>query len=270
MSADLRRIPPAPRHVHWRKVLGYRWPLAAATFALAIYGGILTWLFFLANSERSVNAERFDRGPRKAVEAVVRATGTAPDGSQRVDFEFFADGQNWTSSMRVPGGQWREGQALPIEYLAGMPTINRIQGAPPDLAARQFDPTHTFVTLVVPGLLLGICWLAGVLHLRHVLAHGVVSLAEIQDVRRVRFCLPECLSVRFSFKDHRAQERTSRHWVRVHSPLGQRLVHQRPRSGKDKVPALHDRRFPQQCRLVLPEDFGPDLDRVDPRELLKL
>ena len=52
---------------------------------------------------------------REFVEAVVRATGTAPDGSQNVDFEFYADGQNWTSSMRVPGGQWREGQALPIE-----------------------------------------------------------------------------------------------------------------------------------------------------------
>lgn len=270
MSVEVRRIPPAPRHVHWRKVLGYRWPLAAATFALAIYGGILTWLFFLANSERAVNAERFERGPRHAVEAVVRATGTAPDGSQRVDFDFEADGHRWNSTMRVPGGRYQEQQKVQIEYLAGTPSNNRIVGAPPDLAARQVDPTHTFVVLVVPGLLLGLCWLAGVLHLRHVLAHGVVSLAEVQDVRRIRFCLPECLSVRFTFKDHRAAARTSRHWVRLHSPLGRRLVERQPGNGKDKLPVLHDRRFPQHCRLVLPEDFGPDLDRVDPRKLVQL
>lgn len=270
MSVEVRRIPPAPRHVHWRKVLGYRWPLAAAMFALAIYGGVLTWLFFLANSERSVNAERFERGPRKPAEAVVRATGTAPDGSQSVDYEFYADGHNWTANMRVPGGAWRDGQKLQIEYLAGAPTLNRIVGTPPDLAARQFDPSHTFATLVVPGLLLGLCWLAGVLHLRHVLAHGDVSSAEVLEIRRVRFCLPESLSVRFVFKDHRAQERRSRHWVRLHSPLGQRLLQLLGRTGKERVPVLHDRRFPQHCRLVLPEDFGPDLDRVDPRQLLKL
>lgn len=262
MPAEVQRIPPAPRRVSWKKVLGYRWPLLALTFALAIYGGVLTWLFYLANSGAFVDAERFEQGARNKVEAVVRATRQENDASQRVDYEFYADGQNWTGTSRVPGGDYREGQAVPVEYRLGMPTLNRIAGAPPDLRAPQLDPNHTFLVLVVPGLLIGLCWLAGMLHLRHVLVHGIVSVGQVLEIRRVRFCLPECLSVRFSFKDHRAVMRHSRHWVRMHSPLGQRLMLMVAYEKLERVPVLHDRRMPQHCRLVEPADFSTDLGRI--------
>ena len=270
MPAEVQRIPPAPRRVSWGRVLGYRWPLAAATFALSVYGGVVTWLFFLANSGVFVEAERLEQGARAAVVAVVRAVATDAEASQRVDYEFYADGQTWTGTSRVPGGTWREGQGVPVEYRLGTPTLNRIAGAPVKLRAPQFNPTHTFLLLVVPGLLLGLGWLVGVLRLRHVLVHGDVGVAQVLEVRHVRFCLPESLSVRFTFKDHRAQTRTSRHWVRVHSRLGARLLQRIDRESPERVPVLHDRRFPQHCRLVLPAYFGPDLGRVDPAALLKL
>lgn len=268
VANEVRDIPPAPRRVRWRKVLGYRWPLAAATFVLSVYGGVITWLFFLANSFLFVDADRLERGPREPVEAVVRAVKDI-DGSkaQVVDYEFYAEGHNYTGSCRVVEGAWREGQAVPIEYSKGNPNLSRIRDTQVDVRAKRFDPGQSFALLVVPGLLLGIAWLAGVMRLRSVLMHGDVGVATILDVKRVRFCLPECVSVRFQFKDRRAQDRTSRHWVRVHSPLGARLVQMMEMGRFEKSPVLHDRKAPQHCRLVLPSDFGGDLAPADVRSL---
>lgn len=270
---EVQLIPPAPRRVRWRKVLGYRWPLAAATFALSIYGGVITWLFFLANSFLFVEADRLEHSTRLAVDAVVRAVVDQDRGDprvQRVDYEFYAEGQNFTGSCRVLDGAYREGMALPIEYAAGNPNLSRVRDARIEVRPRRFEASNSFALLVVPGLLLGVAWLAGVMRLRTVLMHGDVGTATILEVRRVRFCLPESLSVKFCFKDRRAVDRTSRHWVRLHSPLGHRLMAMQTSGRSDKVPVLHDRRVPQHCRLVLPADFGGDLAPVDASALPRL
>ncbi len=270
---EVQLIPPAPRRVRWRKVLGYRWPLAAATFALSVYGGVITWLFFLANSFLFVEADRLENSTRVPVDAVVRAVTDGDRGDakvQRIDYEFYSEGHVFTGSCRVVDGAFREGMSVPIEYAAGNPNLSRVRDARIEVRARRFDPSNSFALLVVPGLLLGIAWLAGVMRLRSVLMHGDVGVATIVDVRRVRFCLPESLSVKFCFKDRRAVERTSRHWVRLHSPLGERLLAMQAEARVDKLPVLHDRRVPQHCRLVLPADFGGDLAPVDANALPRL
>ena len=254
----MQRIPPAPRRVAWRRVLSYRWPLLFLCFALSVYGGVVTWLFFLANSHKALEAERLAAGPTVTVEAVVERTvelGAAGRPVQRVEYRFAAEGQVYSGTSKVPGGAWRQGQAVTVLYLAGQPSLNRIQDAPPDMAAVFVEPRDTLVLLVVPGLLLGMLYLAGALRLRSVLMHGDVSVATIASVRILRGCLPESVSVRFSFRDHRATLRHSRHWVRTHSPLGERLVRMQHTGAFERVPVLHDRHAPQRCRLVLPQDF---------------
>lgn len=254
-------------------MLGYRWPLAALTFALAIYGGVITWLLFLANSDRLERMHRLDAGPTDRVEAEVSAIedlGPASHRTRWVEFEFRAGDQDWPSRRPVPDGTQQPGDTIEIEFLRAEPSLNRIVGAPQVLTAPWLDHGDSFAMLVVPGLLIGLAWLAGVLHLRRVLAHGDVGVAQVLDVRPVRWCLPESYSVRFRFRDHHAHERTSRHWVRAHSPLGQRLLTMMRHSRFDRVPVLHDRRFPQHCRLVLPEDFGSDANAVDPAATIRL
>lgn len=258
----------------WRKVLGYRWPLAAATFVLVVYGGVMNWMLFLANSARTEDAARLERGPRVALTAVVTAaepaaTADAP-ARQRVDYTFSADGQQWTGRGVAPRASYADHHPIRVEYLAGEPRLNRIVDAPVDTRAPWFDPGDAFALLLVPGLLLGLGYLAGVFHLRRVLAHGDVGIAAVASVRRVRWCLPDTLAVRFQFRDHRAQERTGRHWVRAHSALGERLTVMQHTGAFDRVPVLHDRRFPQHCRLVLPEDFAPDRHPVDPAATIRL
>ena len=77
MVHDIRGIPPAPRHVRWRKVLGYRWPLAAATFLLAVYGGVLTWMLFLAHGGKAQDDWALDERP--TIHAQGRVLAVTPD-----------------------------------------------------------------------------------------------------------------------------------------------------------------------------------------------
>ena len=74
--------------------------------------------------------------------------------------------------------------------------------------------------MVVPGCLLLLRWLAGAMQLRHVLVHGDVSVGHVTRVVRVPLVMPEMLSVRYEFVDHRAIRRSNRHWVRARGELG--------------------------------------------------
>ena len=271
MASEIQRIPPAPRRVAWRKVLGYRWPLAAVAFVLAAYCGVLTWMLFLANSGIIEDRNRWEAGPRKPVVAVIRsAVPTAALGSpvpQHVEYDFYADGQSFSGEGNVDSGTFTEGQAIDVEFLAGTPSINYVAGVRRE-QSRWLETV--FALVVVPGLLIGIGYAVGVLHLRRVLAHGDVGQAQITMVRRVPFCLPESFAVHYVFRDHRAMERTGRHWVRAHSALGQRLLTMMRHGSYDRVPVLHDRTSPQHSRLVLPDDFSPDKHPIDPAATIRL
>ena len=50
MTREVHDIPPAPRHVRWRAALWHRWPLAFLGFVLAVYGGLITLMLFLAST----------------------------------------------------------------------------------------------------------------------------------------------------------------------------------------------------------------------------
>ena len=63
------------------------------------------------------------------------------------------------------------------------------------------------------------------------------------------------LSVSYEFRDHRAGTRKNRHWVRARGALGQRLRNWSVHNPTEALPVLHDRRFPQWNRLLLPQDF---------------
>lgn len=275
MPSEVQRIPPAPRRVALRRVLGYRWPLLVLTFVLFVYGGLITWMFFLASSGIGEDAERLAKGPLVRVTATVTAASPAAGRDaqprrQQVDYAFHTGGQNWTGEGEVAAGTFGEGHPIEIEHLAGEPRLNRIVGGVPPVPPTWLDPANAFALVVVPGFLIGLCYLAGVFHLRQVLAHGDVALAQVTTVARVRFCLPESFAVAFRFRDHRAEERRGRHWVRAHSPLGERLLTMLRHGAMDKVPVLHDRRHPQHCRLVLPDDFQPDGRPVDPAATIRL
>ncbi len=275
VANEVQRIPPAPRRVSWRKVLGYRWPLAVATFVLLIYGGVMTWMFFLNNSSTVEDAARLASGTRVPVDGVVLvaqppATGDLPVEHQRIEYSFHADGHQWEGHGETRHSALHERSAIAVEYLAGVPSLSRIVGAEVITRAPWFDPRDAFTLLVLPGLVVGLGYLAGVFHLRRVLAHGDVGLAQVELVRRVRFCLPESFAVRFTFRDHHARSRRGYHWVRAHSALGQRLLTMLRHGTHEKVPVLHDRRFPQHSRLVLPDDFSPDARPIDPAATIRL
>lgn len=264
MSREVQGIPPAPRPVRWSRVLGYRWPLAAVALALGAYVGLWTWMMFLAAGGKARDGRRLDAEP--TVQASASVTKVEELGEdQRVDYTFehvMASGQRveLRDTSFAPRGTFAAGDRATVELLPAEPNVSRLAGHRSDRIPKWLQPGPWFLLLVVPGLLAGLAWLAGVLHLRQVLVHGDVGIARVLSVRRVRWCLPETWSVQFTFRDHRAQERRSRHWVRAHSTLGARV---RPpgHHALVRVPVLHDRRWPQYCRLVVTEDFAPAPER---------
>ena len=264
MTREVQGIPPAPRPARWHKALGYRWPLAALAFSLACYGGVWTWMLFLANGGKAADGRRLDAGPTR--EAVATVTEVEPSGiidadtpADRVVFTYDAGGHNaWRNESFAAQGTFTKGDEAVVEYLPGEPHISRLVGWHADLLPDLVEPGLWLVWLVVPGLLAGLAYLIGVMHLRRILVHGDVTVARVLAVERVPLCLPEAWSARFSFRDHSAKEITSRHWVRAHSELGRRL---RPLLDGEveelRMPVLHDRQRPRSCRLVTAEDFAP-------------
>jgi hypothetical protein len=174
-----------------------------------------------------------------------------------IHYRFASGGREFDGTAFAPAGRFRPQDAVTVELLENEPNRNRIVGTRLHVAKAWLDPGLWFATLVVPGLLLLLGWLAGVFHLRHIVVHGDVSVATVLQIERLRWVLPATLSVRYSFKDHRAILRRGRHWVRVRGPLGQRLLSWHG-DGPQTLPVLHDRRYPQWNRLAVAPDFAPD------------
>jgi hypothetical protein len=261
MVREVRSIPPAPRRVRLRSLLGYRWPLLFAAFVMTVYGGLFTWMLFLADGAKPSDNRRLEIGPVETAAGTVTSIEPARlvDGRphERVHYEFaFAD-DSFAGAAFALEGRYEPDDAVMVELLPREPNINRIVGTRLHVARIWLHPGLWFATMVVPGFLVFLGWLAGVLHLRHVVVHGDVGVATVLQLTRVRWVLPDTLAVRYSFRDHRAVLRHGRHWVRAHGALGQRLANWRG-DGALLMPVLHDRRFPQWSRLAVATDFASD------------
>ena len=170
-------------------------------------------------------------------------------------YEFRIESSNLRGGCFVPVGEWREGGACEVEALAADWNVNRIRGGALHLDRDWLRARFWVTALAVPGGLLLLAWLAGALQLRQVLVHGDASLGGGPRVPRVQGVLPQMLRVDNTFRDHRATTRHNRHWVRAHGELGVRLLAQMAAGRFEEMPVLHDRRFPQWNRMLLPADF---------------
>jgi hypothetical protein len=265
MKREVQGIPPAPRTVRWTAVLAFRWPLAAIALALAGYGGMWTWMLFLAQGGSVGDDERLDNSPTVQVDGKVLLLRSELDPESAATLELveyeFAYGMpgnttptTWHGASFAILGKHHRDDTVRVQLLPAEPNRSRILGERANLTPKGIGPSIWLWTLVVPGFFLGIVYGLGVLRLRRILNTGDVGIARLRGVRRIRFILPEMWLVEFQFRDRNALEKTTRHWVRAHSGLGARL--QRIRDGSDEgIPVLHDRNKARLCRLALPEDF---------------
>jgi hypothetical protein len=277
MRNEVRLIPTAPRRVRPLPLLAHRWPLLAIGGTLTLVGGLCAWMLLLARGAFASDQRRLDAGPVAQTTAQItrideplRDGGQAvrwPDGIQRqcVHYTFTWRDVECRGQSFVRLGSHRPGDMVTIELLPEEPNRNRTLGGLLYLERSWLQPENWLGTLVVPGGLLLLGWLAGVFQLRKVLVHGDVSLARVTAIEPVRGLIPEMLRVQFEFRDHRAVLRPGRHWVRVHSELGARLLRGRETGVTVQLPVLHDRMFPQWSRLVLVQHFLPaSPEPVDP------
>ena len=270
MMHEVRSIPTAPRRIRLRPLLAHRWPLFFLGALCVITGGLTSWMLFLAAGAKPSDERRLNLGPATIVagvverveEPVLEANGTPiewPDHVQRqaVHYTFVFRDLHLSGTSFAKVGALHQGDPVEVELLPLEPNRNRIKGTLLHLERGWLKPGNWLGAIVMPGLLLLLGWVAGVFQLWQVLVYGDVSVGNVTHVRPVRFVLPEMLSVRFEFRDHRARLRSTRHWVRLHSELGMRLHKQQHTGWFEPMPVLHDRRLPQWNRMLLPLDFLP-------------
>jgi len=270
MMHEVRSIPTAPRSVRPGPILAHRWPLLALGVQLIVIGGLWAWMLFLAAGAKPSDQRRLDEGPVAQVTATVnRVDEPLRDrngelvpwhdviGRQHVHYSFRHRDHDQPGSSFARVGDYQVGSTATVELLPDEPNRNRIVGTVLHVSHAWLEPTNWLIAVVVPGALVLLGWLAGVFQLRQVLVHGDVAVGTVLDVAPVRFVLPEMLRVAFVFRDHHAATWRGRHWVRVHSRLGQRLCQQLQAGRFEPMPVLHDRRFPQWSRMLVPQDFLP-------------
>jgi hypothetical protein len=266
MRHEVRSIPPAPRRVRLRPLLAFRWPMLALGGALTVAGSLLAWLMFLQEGGKPSIDRHLDAGPNAIVTATVKSVDPAFDrGGRRwqwvhYSFELPKDpvwdkGATADGASFVDADRFAAGDRVEVEYSVANHNENRILGGHVWLDRAWLHPPFWLATLVTPGALVLIGWLASVFQLRHVLVHGDVTVGTVLDVANVRLMLPEMLRVTYEFRDHHASVRRHSHWVRTHGALGARLTRQMHTGWFEAMPVLHDRRLPQWNRMLLPQDF---------------
>lgn len=258
---EVRSIPAAPRRVRAGPILAHRWPMALIGGVMVAFGGLLSWMLFLAAGAKPSDQHWLDEGDTAEAPGVVTRVDEsrirAPDGSwwQWVHYDFTYDGNQMSSASMAPADTCSAGMTVRVEVIPQAPRINRIVGSKLHFDRAWLEPESWIAAVVVPGALLLLGWLAGAFHLRHVLIYGDVSTGKVRRARPVPWLLPEVIEVTFEFRDHRAVLRRGRHWVRARSALGAQVQHQMHTGWFEPLPVLHDRRFPQWNRLVLARDF---------------
>ena len=268
MPNEVRSIPPAPRRVRLRPLLAHRWPLLAASLPMVLLGSLIAWAMFLQSGGKFSLGPRLDAGPTLLANGVATTVYDSVEFDGRpwndVRYEFEFAGSTIYGGSFVDAGRYEVGDAVQVEVLQDDPNVNRVVGGTLHIDRRWLYAQFWIVVLTTPGALILMGWLAGVLQLRQVLAHGDVSVGKVLDVRSVRLVPPEMLQVTYEFRDHRAQRRKNRHWVRARGALGGRLAAWSPEDGRLALPVLHDRRVPHWNRMLLADDFlTPQADAFD-------
>ncbi len=259
MMHEVRSIPPAPRKARRTALLAHRWPILAIGGALTVLGSLLAWLMFLQAGGKPSEQLRLDAGPVNLATATVVGVDEPMTLSgrqwQMVHYNINCPGGTSVGSSIAPAGLYRIDDTVQVEMLVGEENVNRIVGTLRHVMQPWCQPERWLVTMVVPGLLVLLGWLASAFQLRHVLVHGDVSVGRLLAIQPVPHVLPEMLRVAYSFRDHHAVLRHGSHWVRRHGELGRRLVRILADDTDEPLPVLHDRRLPQCNRMLLPDDF---------------
>ncbi|MEM7202614.1 MAG: hypothetical protein AAF628_20265 [Planctomycetota bacterium] len=257
---EVREIPPATRRVRWIPAMGHRWPLGAFGIALAVYGGLLALMLHQvaggkASDDRLLGTELTEHAEATILE--VKPIGQTLNGAtyDQVSYQFAAGSTQRYGKCYAPAGRYvaarGEGSDYAsdgiAEFLPDRPEINRLLGGQINVLPTLTAPVLGLI--VLPGILFALLWAHGVLDLRRMMSRGDVAVADLTRIEQMRWLVPLTLRIDYRFRDHRAQWRVGRHWVRKRSELGESLL------ASDRAVLVHDRTRPQFSRLVAPSDF---------------
>lgn len=250
-------IPDPPRSVRWSTALAWQWPLGLIAGILLLIASAMIGVFWLrADLDLPFDDFALDSGARLSEAQVTQVDPepytTLTEALYVVRYTFdLGDGRRMGASF-TGAHRFSPGTRYPLEYLAGDPTVNRLQGTTRAISTIWMPDAVGYFWL--PCLIALAWWFRGVFRLRHMLGNGPVATAEILATRKLWFVNPSQLSVRYRYADRYGEQRTGRHWVRLGSAKGQLLS-----AGAARMDVVYDEMRRSLSRLVNPRDFAGSL-----------
>jgi hypothetical protein len=131
-----------------------------------------------------------------------------------------------------------------VEFLQSDPSTNRLAGTNRQIQAPVLDLVLGW--LLLPGTILFLVWLQGIIRLRSLLRDGNSTTATVTGLRPCAWINPAQLRVDFEFRDHGGALHKGWHWVSRRGALGRKLVDE----DFEHPEVIFDEHNPSMCRLV--------------------
>lgn len=198
--------------------------------------------------------EALDREAASVTGTISRVEETSlmigDQGWLRVHFEFMdLEGSSHSGHSLLRATDYAVGGRCRVEFLASDPETNRLAGASRQIQAPILDMVMGW--LLLPGILLFLVWLQGLVGLRSLLRDGKSTTASITNLRAYAWINPAQLRVDFEFRDHAGVAYAAWHWVAKKGALGRALFDE----GLKHPEVIFDEQNPKMCRLVGPTSF---------------
>lgn len=253
-------LPAPPRKIRLRIVLALWWPLGLTTGAMWLLLTVAAAVLLAQDDFRLPTRDFQLDGSGQTVADAAEVTDIEDIGVhmgsrrvERVTYKTRADGRDRFGSSYAWSGDFKVGLRTAIDYLPEDHDVQRLNHAQWALSS-TWMPTFAGWFWLPLAVLFGF-WLTRVYRLRVVLRSGLEAGCEVIEAKALRWINPSQLRVRFRFVADDGQHFEGWQWLRLGTPLAQRLLALPLPAKPDGVAVIYDEVVALRHRLLGKEHF---------------
>lgn len=254
-------LPPPPRTVPLRTALSLWWPFGLTVGAVWLVLSVLALVLLAQDGFRLPTVDLQIADSQRTDFGVAEIVGLEPTGIhlgsrqlERAQYRATVDGRRFEGHSYGWSGTFELGGKAGLDMLREDVGVQRLHGGFHAIASTWMPWFGGWIWLPL-SLLLGF-WLARVYRLRVLLRNGKAAAAELLAATPRRLSNPAQLAVRYRFVAADGQVRLGWRWLRLSSPLAQRLLQAAPQTLLADAAVVYAESAPQQHRLVAREHFA--------------
>lgn len=221
-------LPHPPRPIRLRTALSLWWPLGltvvAAWLALTVIGLLMLAQDGFRLPTRDLQLDGNAQTVADAAEVTaIESTGTHMGGRQleQVHYRALVDGRDYRGSSFAWAGAFKVGMHAALDMLPEDHQVQRLNGSMAAVSSAWMPWFAGWIWLPL-CVLIGF-WLTRAYRLRVFLRNGPEAAAELLEASPRRYVNPPQLYVRYRFTADDGQHLEGWQWLRLNSPLAQRL-----------------------------------------------